>query len=210
MLFISKNTPCYRMSYHLCVPILIPLHRYGTLIASFLSLFCIIQLFFLFLMETCSFYLSYGLLDPNISFSLTCQQNYLECLHSLSSNPLITFFFEITLIELPTISHPTSRKLLLFRKVSNEFNLLNLSVTFLSLVYSTQHKHFMQLTILHHRKSFFTCLPGHHTNILFLISYLTICSIFSESSLITRTKVLEYFMSHSFNFLFSLSTLMRF
>lgn len=94
MLFISKNTPCYRMSYHLCVPILIPLHRYGTLIASSLSLFCIIQLFFLFLMETCSFYLSYGLLDPNISFPLTCQQNYLECLHSLSSNPLITFFLK--------------------------------------------------------------------------------------------------------------------
>ena len=117
--------------------------------------------FFLFLMETCSLYLSYGFLDPNISFSLTCQQNYLECLHSLSSNPLIGFFFEITLIELPTISHPTSRKLLLFRKVSNEFNLLNLSVTFQSLVYWTHCKHFMQLTILHHRVSLLAFQTSH-------------------------------------------------
>lgn len=133
-------------------------------------------------METCSLY---GFLDPNISFSLTCpQQNYLECFCSLSSNPLITWFFEVTLIELPTIPHPTSRKLLLFRKVSNEFNLLNLIVTFQSLLYLTHHKHFMQLTILYHRKTFFTCCPGHHTNIVFLISYLTICSIiFSESAL---------------------------
>ena len=158
----------------------------------FPSCLCITSLYFFSLSNgNSSLYLSNVFFDPNISSSLICQQNYLQCLCSLSQNLLIIFFFEITSIELSTIPHPTSRKLLLSRKVSSEFKFAKFNhhfSVFIVLV-SSQTFYAIDQSLIIEKHSFFAFLDIKLT-LCFFISYLTtICSIiFSESSITSELK----------------------